>query len=84
MPPGFRVVRDSEPSIATVLALFRVVPAPLSSAGVLGGYIPAMLGDPHCSLAWPVERTDFYFSKNIAEAGGGGKSVASGPILAKW
>ena len=30
------------------MALFRVVPAPLSSAGVLGGHIPALLGAPHC------------------------------------
>ena len=42
------LLRDSEPSIAPVLALFRVVPAPLSSAGVLGGHIPALLGAPHC------------------------------------
>ena len=49
-------MRDSEPSIATVLALFRVVPAPLSSAGVLGGHIPALLGAPDCTPngAWLV------------------------------
>ena len=40
------LLRDSEPPIAPVLALFRVVPAPLSSAGVLGGHIPALLGAP--------------------------------------
>ena len=42
------LLRDSEPSLAPVLALFRVVPAPLSSVGVLGGHIPALLGAPHC------------------------------------
>ena len=46
--PEPALLRDSEPSIAPVLALFRVVPAPLSSAGVLGGHIPALLGAPHC------------------------------------
>ena len=46
--PEPALLRDSEPSIAPVLALFRVAPAPLSSAGVLGGHIPALLGPPHC------------------------------------
>ena len=47
--PEPALLRDSDPSIAPVLALFRVVPAPLSSAGVLGGHIPALLGAPHRS-----------------------------------
>ena len=48
--PEPALLRDSEPSIAHVLALFGVVPAPLSSAGVLGGHILALLGAPHCIL----------------------------------
>ena len=51
--PEPALLRDSEPSLAPVLALFRVVPAPLSSVGVLGGHIPALLGAPHCT--WYVQ-----------------------------
>ena len=47
--PEPALLRDSEPSIAPVLALFRVAPAPLGSADVLGGHIPALLGAPHCT-----------------------------------
>ena len=49
--PGPALLRDTEPSIAPVLALFRVVPAPLSGAGVLGGHIPAILRDSEPSNA---------------------------------
>ena len=46
--PKPALLSDSEPSIKPVLALFRVVLAPLSSAGVVGGHLPALLGAPHC------------------------------------